>query len=266
MNGAARSIPHEHADVLEVQVSAVNMKQAVELLDECIQTGQSGYVCVTGVHGVMEAQADPNFLSILNRAAINTPDGMPLSWVGWLQGFKNMDRVYGPDFMIEVCRLSIERGYRHFLYGGQDGVAPLLAQRLQERFPGLDVVGTYTPPFRPLNASEERELEALVDQTKPHIFWVGLSTPKQERFMSAYLERLNVPIMVGVGAAFDMHTGRLQDAPAWVKRIGMQWLYRLLQEPQRLWKRYLVNNPKFLFGITRQFMGGRRNRSDSKAA
>lgn len=262
----ALGIPHERADVLDVQVSAVDMRGAVELLDECIQNGKQGYVCVTGVHGVMEAQEDPKFRDILNRAAINTPDGMPLSWVGWAQGFKNMDRVYGPDFMLEVCKLSIERGYRHFLFGGQEGVAQLLGERLQEAFPGLAIAGTCTPPFRPMNEQEERELFALVDETRPDIFWVGLSTPKQERFMSAYLERLGVPMMVGVGAAFDMHTGRLTDAPAWVKRLGMQWLYRLIQEPRRLWKRYLVNNPKFLFGITRQMLGVRRSPQPRKAA
>ena len=252
-------VSHDHANVLDVQVSAVNMAGAVDLLDQGIQSGLSGYVCVTGVHGVMEAQEDPGFLSILNGAAINTPDGMPLSWVGRIQGFKEMDRVYGPDFMLEVCKLSLRRGYRHFLYGGQDGVAPLLASRLQERFPGLQVVGTYTPPFRPLNSEEENQLLALVQQTRPHIVWVGLSTPKQERFMAAYLERLGVPVMVGVGAAFDMHTGRLGDAPQWVKRIGMQWFYRLLQEPRRLWKRYLINNPRFIVGITRQLLGSRRS-------
>lgn len=261
----ALGIPHDHADVLDVQVSAVNMDRAVGLLDECIQQGKQGYVCVTGVHGVMEAQADPKFRDILNRAALNTPDGMPLSWVGWLQGFKKMDRVYGPDFMMEVCRLSVERGYKQFLFGGQEGVAQLLAERLQKDFPGLQIAGTCTPPFRPMDAEEERELLALVEETRPDIFWVGLSTPKQERFMAAYMDRLGVPMMVGVGAAFDMHTGRLQDAPAWVKRLGMQWCYRLVQEPGRLWKRYLVNNPKFLFGITQQMLGVRRSQQKRAA-
>ena len=246
---------HDHAHVLGVQVSAIDMQKAVELADRLIPSGHTGYVCVTGVHGVMEAQSDPEFRSILNRAFISTPDGMPMSWVGRLQGFKSMNRVYGPDFMLEMCKLSIERGYRHFLYGGNDGVASLLGERLAERFPGLQIAGTYTPPFRPLNSEEEQELIALVGESKPDIMWVGLSTPKQEKFMAQYIDRLKVPLLVGVGAAFDIHTGRIQDAPAWMKQAGLQWLHRLLQEPKRLARRYLINNPKFLFKITLQFMG-----------
>jgi N-acetylglucosaminyldiphosphoundecaprenol N-acetyl-beta-D-mannosaminyltransferase len=202
----------------------------------------------------MEAQEDPAFKEILNSAAINTPDGMPLSWVGWLQGHKEMDRVYGPDFLLELCRLSLERGYRHFFYGGQEGVAQALAANLQERFPGLCVAGTYTPPFRPLTPDEEAELMEKVQSTRPDVFWVGLSTPKQERFMSAYVDRLNVPLMVGVGAAFDMHTGRAKDAPVWMKRTGLQWLHRLCQEPKRLGKRYLTKNPAFVLKVTRQLL------------
>jgi N-acetylglucosaminyldiphosphoundecaprenol N-acetyl-beta-D-mannosaminyltransferase len=250
----ASSIPHKHADVLGVYVSAINMQQAVQLAEERIDSGEKGYVCVTGVHGVMEAQEDAQFRTILNSAAINTPDGMPMSWVGRLQGHHEMDRVYGPDFMLEMCKVSVTRGYRHFFYGGQEGVAQLLAERLTERFPGLQVVGTYTPPFRPLNDEENRQLIDLVDASQPHMLWVGLSTPKQERFMSAYQERLNVSLMIGVGAAFDMHTGRTIDAPAWMKRAGLQWFHRLLQEPKRLGRRYLINNPKFLAKITAQFL------------
>jgi N-acetylglucosaminyldiphosphoundecaprenol N-acetyl-beta-D-mannosaminyltransferase len=245
---------HEHADVLGVAVSAVNMERAVQLAEEWIDSGENGYVCVTGVHGVMEAQADSDFLSILNAAAINVPDGMPMSWVGHIQGFKTMDRVYGPDFMLEMCTISVERGYRHFLYGGQEGVAQLLAQRLQERFPGLQIAGTYTPPFRALNGQEEQDLLRLVAESKPHMLWVGLSTPKQERFMANFGARLNVPLLVGVGAAFDIHTGRSKDAPAWIKRAGLQWFHRLLQEPRRLGRRYLVNNPRFMVKITRQLL------------
>jgi len=249
------TLQHDHTDVLGVSVSAIDMEQAVRLTDRLISSGGSGYICVTGVHGVMEAQSDPDFRAILNRAFINTPDGMPMSWVGRLQGFSKMRRVYGPDFMIEMCRLSVERGYRHFFYGGNEGVAELLGERLTERFPGLRVVGTYTPPFRTLNAQEEADLIELVRDSNPHIIWVGLSTPKQERFMARYLNRLNVPIMVGVGAAFDIHTGRIQDAPGWMKRSGMQWFHRLLQEPKRLSRRYLINNPKFVFKIVLQFLG-----------
>jgi N-acetylglucosaminyldiphosphoundecaprenol N-acetyl-beta-D-mannosaminyltransferase len=242
----------QHADVLGVKVSAINLGIAVDLADQRIAAQKTGYICVTGVHGVMEAQKDAEFLSILNNAFINTPDGMPMSWVGHLQGHSQMDRVFGPDFMAAMCQRSAERGYRHFLYGGEPGVADLLKEALQRRFPDLLVVGTYTPPFRSLTAAEEEDVLTQVRASKPHILWVGLSTPKQERFMAQYIDRLEVPLLVGVGAAFDYHTGRLRDCPRWVKRAGMQWLHRLLQDPKRLWKRYLRNNPAFVWNIALQ--------------
>lgn len=248
---------HDHADVLDVKVSAVNMPKAVELAKQWIDGGRPGYICVTGVHGVMEAQRDPKLLAILNNAVLNTPDGMPMTWVGRMQGFAEMDRVYGPGFMAEMCQMSIENNYRHFFYGGQPGVADELKANLTSRFPGLQVVGTYTPPFRSLNLQEEAELIAQLLRSRPHIVWVGLSTPKQERFMAQYVSRLGVPLLVGVGAAFDYHTGRVRDCPEWIKRLGMQWFHRLLQDPKRLWRRYLTNNPAFVMKITRQFLNSR---------
>jgi N-acetylglucosaminyldiphosphoundecaprenol N-acetyl-beta-D-mannosaminyltransferase len=252
------SIAHPCADVLGVKVSAINLSIAVHLAGQWIAAGKPGYVCATGVHGIMEAQSDPELRHILNHAAINAPDGMPMSWVGWLQGFLTMDRVFGPDFLSAMCRLSVERGYRNFLYGGKPGVAELLSKALQARFPGLQIVGTYTPPFRNLTSREEEELAAQVRASTPHIIWVGLSTPKQERFMAQYVERLETPLLVGVGAAFDYHTGRIRDCPGWVKRAGLQWLHRLIQDPVHLWRRYLRHNPTFLWHIACQLAGFRR--------
>jgi N-acetylglucosaminyldiphosphoundecaprenol N-acetyl-beta-D-mannosaminyltransferase len=156
-----------------------------------------------------------------------------------------------------VCKLSVERGYRNFFFGGNDGVAQLLAEKLVARFPGLLVAGTYTPPFRPLHSREEEELISQVNACRPDVLWVGLSTPRQEKFMARYVDRLGVPLLVGVGAAFDIHTDRVREAPRWMMRLGMQWFHRLLQEPRRLWRRYLVNNPKFLFRITAQLLRSR---------
>jgi N-acetylglucosaminyldiphosphoundecaprenol N-acetyl-beta-D-mannosaminyltransferase len=258
---SAKELQHPHANVLGVQISAIDMAGAVALADRLIRSGERGYVCVTGVHGVMESQSDTDLFGILNRAFMNTPDGMPMTWVGRLQGHRNMRRVYGPDFMLEMCRLSATRGYRHFLYGGKQGVAQLLSERLSERFPGLQVVGTYTPPFRPLSEQEEQELLKLLNDSKPDILWVGLSTPKQEKFMARHSDAFKVPLMVGVGAAFDIHTGRIQDAPNWMKQSGLQWLHRLCQEPKRLARRYLVNNPMFLFLITLQLLGVKTSRT-----
>lgn len=243
-----------YANVLKVRVSAINMERAVALADQWIQARRPGYVCVTGVHGVMEAQRHLDFREILNRATMNTPDGMPMSWVGHLQGFPEMDRVFGPDFMLELCRLSLREGYRHFLYGGQPGVAEKLKTVLEEKFPGIRIVGTYCPPFRELNSAEESSLIRHVHDSRPDILWVGLGTPKQERFMAHYLDRFQVPLLVGVGAAFDFHTGRLRDCSQWIKRAGLQWLHRLFQDPKRLLVRYLRNNPAFLWKIALQLL------------
>ena len=243
------------ANVLGVGVSAIDMNQTLGLIEMWLGKGVRGYICVTGVHGVMEAQRDPSFRRILNQSLLTTPDGMPTVWVGKQQGFANMDRVYGPDLMAEVCRLSCAKGYTHFLYGGGQGIAARLRNILRDRFPGLAIVGTFTPPFRPLNADEERELVERVARVRPDIFWVGLSTPKQERFMAHYFDKIEAKLMVGVGAAFDFHTGAIRESPAWMKRAGLQWFHRMLQEPWRLGKRYLKNNPEFLWKIALQLAG-----------
>ena len=240
--------------VLGVRVNITNLHAAVEAADKLIQRGEQGYVCVTGVHGVMESQSDPDLLDIHNGSFMTVPDGTPLVWLGKLSGFRDIGRVYGPDFMIGLCQRAAERGYRVFLYGGAAGVAEDLKGVLEEKCSGLKVVGTYTPPFRPLNDDEEAQLVELLTECQPDIVWIGLSTPKQERFMAKYLPLLDTRLMVGVGAAFDIHTGRISDSPAWVKVCGLQWFHRLLQEPRRLWRRYLFNNPRFLYYVGRDMM------------
>lgn len=245
---------HAHADVLGVRVSAVNLQQALRMAETWIDAGVPGYACLCGVHGVMEAQRDSTLREIMNRAVLNLPDGMPMSWIGWRQGFSSMDRVFGPDFMMEMCRVASQRGYRVFLYGGKPGVADELADVLTRTIPGLEIVGTYTPPFGPLSFREENDLFTQIAQARPHLAWVGLSTPKQERFMAEYLDRLQVPLLAGVGAAFDFHTGRIRDSPGWVKRAGLQWFHRFIQDPRRLWRRYLVNNLGFLCRLAREYI------------
>lgn len=240
------------ANVLGVGISAINMPQALSLFQSWLGNGGKGYVCVTGVHGVMEAQKDQDFRRILNKSLLTTPDGMPTVWVGKMQGFQRMGRVFGPDLMREVCRVSVEYGYTHFFYGGRPGVAEQLKAEMTKRFPGLRVVGTYTPPFGSLPHEEEVHVLEIITKSRPDILWVGLSTPKQERFMAAYGDKIQARIMVGVGAAFDLHTGLIKDAPNWMKSSGLQWLHRLVQDPRRLWRRYLLNNPKFLWKISLQ--------------
>ena len=243
------------ANVLGVGISAIDMQEALRRCEQLLQQRRKGYICVTGVHGIMEAQRDAGFRAILNRSFLCTPDGMPTVWVGRMQGHRRMRRVYGPDFMLEMCRLSASRGYRHFLYGGNPGVAEKLKRRLESRIPGISIVGTFTPPFRALTLAEEDQLVATLAEVRPDIIWVGLSTPKQEHFMAGMIARLDTCLMVGVGAAFDIHTGLLPDAPMWMKSAGLQWLYRLIKEPRRLWRRYLTNNPRFLWSISLQLAG-----------
>jgi len=290
-------------NVLGVGVSSLNMKEAVETLLDTRANGQAGYVCVTGVHGVIESQRDPELKRIHNRSFLTVPDGMPIVWVGKEQGFKNMDRVYGPDLMLAVCEktaafnqkseelnsdfrfpISAKKCFTHFLYGATEEVLEKLKANLEERFPGIQIVGTYAPPFRPLNEEEEEELRQIVADCRPDFFWVGLSTPKQEKFMASHSpavtgagsreqgagERkadfrspisdlckfpLDAGIMLGVGAAFDFHAGNLKDAPSWVKNSGLQWFYRLCQEPRRLWRRYADIVPRFLFLSVLQMLG-----------
>jgi N-acetylglucosaminyldiphosphoundecaprenol N-acetyl-beta-D-mannosaminyltransferase len=249
---------YPRANVLGVGVHAVDMRSAVQMIAEAVKEHRPGYVCATSVHGVMEAQHDSALRNVLSNAFLVVPDGMPTVWIGRLQGLRNMRRVFGPDLMLAVFGDPALRNCRHFLYGGDSGVAQELQASLQRRFPYAHIVGTYTPPFRPLNQSEDNELRELIQQLHPDILWVGLSTPKQERFMAEYLPRLDTTLMIGVGAAFDYHTGRLKDSPRWMKQLGLQWLHRLVQEPKRLWKRYLINNPLFLSQAILQMTGIRR--------
>jgi N-acetylglucosaminyldiphosphoundecaprenol N-acetyl-beta-D-mannosaminyltransferase len=249
------SPPGERVNILGVGVSALNMETALRETEQLLDRGEQGYICVTGVHGIMEAQSDEGFRDILNRSFLTTPDGMPTVWLGRMQGFKGMSRVYGPDYMLGVCERSVTRGYRHFLYGGKPGVAEELRTALTRKFPGLQIVGTYTPPFRPLSTEEENNLRSQLEACRADVLWCGLSTPKQERFMAAYCQRMPVKLMVGVGAAFDLLSGNLSEAPDWMKNAGLQWLYRLMKEPGRLWRRYLLNNPRFTWLTFLQLTG-----------
>ncbi|MGH7939330.1 MAG: WecB/TagA/CpsF family glycosyltransferase [Bryobacteraceae bacterium] len=249
----------EKVNVLGVGISVLDQERAREFLFAAAAKGKRGYVAVTGVHGVSEAQNDVGLKRILNNALLATPDGMPMVWMGWLQGFRQIRRVYGPDLMLNLCAHSGERSWRHFLYGGNTGVAEKLAAFLVGRFPNLKIVGTYCPPFRPLEHRELEELQAQVRASHPDFFWVGLSTPKQERFMAEYLALLpEAKIFIGVGAAFDLLTGRVRQAPPWLQRLGLEWFFRLTQEPQRLWKRYAVNNPLFMARAAMQLCGFRK--------
>ncbi|HEX9581927.1 MAG TPA: WecB/TagA/CpsF family glycosyltransferase [Gemmatimonadales bacterium] len=207
------------------------------------------------MHGLVEGRRDAAFRRILNRAAMVLPDGMPMVWFGRLAGRRGMCRVYGPGFMELVCRESATVAIRHFFYGGAPGVADELARRAAARFPGLQVAGTHCPPFRPLTERELDEVAAQINGAQADIVWVGLSTPKQEHWMDLARSRLGARVLISVGAAFDYHTDRLRKAPGAVQAAGLEWAYRLMQEPGRLWRRYAVNNPRFLYFAALQLSG-----------
>ena len=225
-------------NVLGIGISAINMSDALKTIENWVTHQKQHYVTVTGVHGVMESQSDENLRQIHNQAGMVTPDGMPMVWLGRSEGHNNMTRVCGPDMMLEVFKESVTKGYRHFFYGGNEGVPELLKTRLEEKFPGVKIVGTHSPPFRALTKSEEQNVINKINEAQPDIIWVGLSTPKQERWMASHIDQLEASVLIGVGAAFDFNAGLKKRAPIWMQKSGLEWLYRLLDEPKRLWKRY----------------------------
>lgn len=245
----------DRVNILGVGVSLIDMCVALAEIDRWIATRQPHYVCVTGVHGVMESYRDSALRSIHNSAGLVTPDGMPLVWLSRLRGFRHVERVYGPDLMLAVCEKSVAAGYRHFLYGGTEETLDALRASLNRRFGGIQIVGCFSPPFRALSPVEDEEVVARIKSAAPDIVWVGLSTPKQERWMAEHVGRLGVPALVGVGAAFDFHAGIKAQAPRWMQRNGLEWFFRMITEPRRLWRRYLVNNPMFLYLVLLQAAG-----------
>jgi N-acetylglucosaminyldiphosphoundecaprenol N-acetyl-beta-D-mannosaminyltransferase len=229
--------------ILGVPVHAVQIPDVVTQIQRWIESDEKGrYVAVTGMHGIAESQDDEDFRHALNSADLVVPDGMPLVWLGRWHRHQLKRRVYGPELMDTFCR---ETGstYRHFFYGGGPGTAERLADSLRRRY-GIVVAGTYTPQFRPLTEKEQRGVASYVEAVSPNVLWVGLSTPKQEKWMYENRGHLSVHVMLGVGAAFDLNCGKSRQAPAWMRENGLEWLFRLLTEPQRLWRRYLIIIPK----------------------
>ena len=239
-------------DVLGVLVDVVDLRAATTTIRRWIETGDTQYVCVTGVHGVMESQRDASLLAIHNRSGLTVPDGRPLVWAGRWAGADGMDQCRGFDLVDHVCAAAAAGGWRVFFYGGAEGVPERLGAVLSARHGGLTVVGTYSPPFRALTEDEQDDIARLIDERTPDIVFVGLSTPKQERWMAEFRERLRAPVLIGVGAAFDMHLGAVPQAPRVMQRLGMEWLFRLVLEPRRLWRRYAVSVPGFLGSILRR--------------
>jgi len=238
-----------------VGLSAINLDSAVATVAEALARKTKGYICVTGVHGVSEAQDDPAFRTILNRSLLTTPDGMPMVWMGRLQGMSEMGRVYGPDLLLGMSERSPRLGYRHFFYGGNAGVAERLAESLCSRFPGLLVAGCYSPPFRPLTAEEDEAVIEVINHAAPDFVWVGLGTPKQEKWMADHVGKIRATALLGVGAAFDFLSGEKPQAPYWMRKSGLEWAFRLATEPRRLARRYIVDNSMFVLRAIQQRSG-----------
>jgi N-acetylglucosaminyldiphosphoundecaprenol N-acetyl-beta-D-mannosaminyltransferase len=241
--------------VLGVPISATTPEDAVARLIAWSRDNEGRLVCIRDVHGVMLARNDAELRAIHDEAALVTPDGMPLALLGQWRGMK-VARTCGPDLMLNTLASSRATGLRHFFYGGRDGVAQGLAGRMSERFPGLEIVARETPPFRDLTDAEVAALANRIRESGAHIVWVGLSTPKQERLMRRL--RPQVPAtLIGVGAAFDIHAGLIRRAPQWMQRLSLEGVYRLLKEPRRLWRRYLVLAPKFVVLAAAEQVSGR---------
>ena len=242
------------ANILGVRVHAVTMESTLATIHRWVERGEQHYLIAAPAHCLMDCQRDEALRRVYNNAGLVTPDGMPVVWVLRLMGFRNVERVYGPDVMLAVCDRGLDKGYRHYLYGGTPGVVERLAQRLDRRFPGIQIVGMHTPPF-PYTAEDDEALVKKINGERPDIVWCALGASKEEYWMSRHLGRLNAPALIGVGAAFDFHSGTKPQAPRWMMRIGLEWLFRVLCEPYRLGPRYLVNNPQFVWCIAIQALG-----------
>jgi N-acetylglucosaminyldiphosphoundecaprenol N-acetyl-beta-D-mannosaminyltransferase len=240
--------------VLGVRVCAVQIPDVVDHIRAWI-ANRNGckYVAVTSMHGVTEAQRDPEFKKVLNAADLVVPDGMPLVWLGRAGGYKLGRRVYGPELM-ETFLAQTGNEFSHFFYGGGPGVPDRLARTLEARH-GIRVAGTLSPPFRPLEPAEDDAIIRRINASEPDVLWVGLSTPKQERWMHDHASQLDVPVALGVGAAFDFLTGTKSSPPTWMGEHGLGWLFRLMSEPTRLWRRYLVRGPQFAYWLILDRLG-----------
>lgn len=257
--------PVEQAPILGVPLAVTDYDRTLDWIDAAVQLGAREYLCVAAVHTVMESREDDALRAAVDGAAFTVPDGQPLAWALRKLGHDIDARVYGPELMERACARAAGSGQRHYLYGGRDEKAlAQLAANLLGRHPELQLAGGYSPPFRTLTEVELDEIAARINAAGPDVVWVGIGVPKQEKWMAAMRDRLDAPVLVGVGAAFDFHAGLVPQAPAWMQRRGLEWLFRLVQEPRRLWKRYARHNPRFVAGFARQWASHRRGRDEHR--
>jgi N-acetylglucosaminyldiphosphoundecaprenol N-acetyl-beta-D-mannosaminyltransferase len=249
-------------EILGLALAMTDYDGAMEVMDRLVERREPGYVCAVPVHAVMVARDDPEMKLALRGASLIVPDGMPLVWAANMLGEELPNRVYGPELMRRYNDRCVERGHRVWLYGGlNQGSLAQLALSLRRKHPGIRIVGGYSPPFRPLTSEEEDAVVEQINGARPDVLWVGIGVPKQEKWMARMRDRLEVPVMCGVGAAFDFHAGRISQAPRWMQERGLEWTYRIAQEPRRLLPRYLYFNPRFLLAFAAQYLREQRRRA-----
>jgi N-acetylglucosaminyldiphosphoundecaprenol N-acetyl-beta-D-mannosaminyltransferase len=257
--GAAAPAPLPRARVLGIPLALTDYERTMDWIDAMIASGQRGFVTAAAVHLVMVAQEDPDTRRAVLDATLAVPDGQPLVWALRALGHRDASRIYGPDLMARYCERAARTGTSMYLYGGRhQGALVQLTLRLRQRYPGIRIVGGYSPPFRPLMPEEERWVAEDINRSGAEVVWVGTGQPKQEKWMARMRDQLEPPILVGVGAAFDFHAGLISQAPPWMQKLGLEWTYRLSREPRRLWRRYARYNPRFLLGFGRQYARHRR--------
>jgi N-acetylglucosaminyldiphosphoundecaprenol N-acetyl-beta-D-mannosaminyltransferase len=249
----------ETVEVVGVPLALTDYSRTVSWMDDMIAEHAPGYVCVANVHTVMASSEDRELRAALLASSFNVPDGQPLVWAINSLGHPLAARVYGPELMARACSHASVHGHRFYLYGGRNqGALVQLALNLRQRFPGVKIVGGYSPPHRPLTPDEEVAVADEINRSRADVVWVGIGVPKQEKWMARMRPRLDAPLLIGVGAAFDFHAGLVPQAPYWLQEAGLEWAYRLAQEPRRLWRRYLRYNPRFVTAFARQLAGQRR--------
>ena len=236
----------ENEEILGIPIGSIDMPTAVERILSWCEWRESRYVCACDVHSLMRAVGDDMHKRALQSADLVTPDGQPIVWTARMRGNRIIGRVCGPDLLVRVCQAAVSRNVKHYFYGGAEGVAQRVAQELVKEIPGIEIAGVESPPFRPLTATEEDALRKRVKASGARIMWVGLGCPKQEQWMLDHVGRFPGTVLIGIGAAFDFQSKRVKRAPLWMQKTGLEWLHRLLSEPSRLWRRYLVIAPQFV--------------------
>lgn len=233
-------------NIMGVNIAAIDMKWLIDFTRKNIKKLDGDYCCVSNVHTTVMSWEDREYSEIQNKAVLAIPDGGPLSSIGRKRGFRNMKRTCGPDYMGEIFKISVREGYRHFFYGAMDETLNRLRENVEKTYPGIQIVGMYSPPFRPLSEEEDIEIVNKIVDSQPDFLWVGLGAPKQEKWMAEHKGKIK-GFMVGVGAGFDYFAGNIRRAPMWMQKCNMEWAYRLMQEPRRLFMRYVKTNTKFIW-------------------